>query len=376
MPTLVWVRRPESGTSDGARREEAAPAAVPDPVVSAAAAVPDACTAVSASSATAVQVALPNVSGKKKRKLKMNLRVEAATATKKESEETDDETSALKAETDDEDTNVLKEETDGEEEAEEIEASLPKSSRRKQPNRKKKNDISNANDEDQDSLSLGSESEEFGSNSETLSNQHADGRTTKRNAHGGKKKKRKKNPRANAGASALKISKTAFGRDLPRGVTKTSSGKYQSEAWWGGKTRKIGRFDTPEQASAAYMSVRKDLDDAKQSALSAHEVNAAFDAAKKKAVVSVGGTLNKKRGPPKGYKLPCPDDGERETKRKRKVAEPGLATGAGVSEKLGGRTRAAVGHGEKIGKSGTDHQATSERDLGGIFDPEVDGVFV
>ena len=209
MPTLVWVRRPESGTSDGARREEAAPAAVPDPVVSAAAAVPDACTAVSASSATAVQVALPNVSGKKKRKLKMNLRVEAATATKKEPEETDDETSALKAETDDEDTNVLKEETDGEEEAEEIEASLPKSSRRKQPNRKKKNDISNANDEDQDSLSLGSESEEFGSNSETLSNQHADGRTTKRNAHGGKKKKRKKNPRANADTSAKKISKAA-----------------------------------------------------------------------------------------------------------------------------------------------------------------------
>ena len=302
MPTLVWVRRPESGTSDGARREEAATAAVPDPVVSAAAAVPDACTAVSASSATAVQVALPNVSGKKKRKLKMNLRVEAATATKKESEETDDETSALKAETDDEDTNVLKEETDGEEEAEEIEASLPKSSRRKQPSRKAKHNISNASDEDQDSLSLGSESKEYGSNNETLSNQHADGRKTKRNAHGGKKKKRKKNPRANAGASALKISKTAFGRDLPRGVTKTSSGKYQSEAWWGGKTRKIGRFDTPEQASAAYMSVRKDRDDAKLSAVGADEANATFDKARKKALESLGIFVQAKRDLPRGVK--------------------------------------------------------------------------
>ena len=74
--------------------------------------------------------------------------------------------------------------------------------------------------------------------------------------------------------------------------------------------------------------------------------------------------------------MPCPDDGERETKRKRKVAEPGLATGAGVSEKQGGRTRTAVGHWETAGKSGADHQATSERDLGDIFDPEVDGVFV
>ena len=166
-------------------------------------------------------------------------------------------------------------------------------------------------------------------------------------------------------------------RDLPKGVYKATSGRFEARITLSGnKTRQIGTFDTPEQAPAAYVSVKKDLTHAKLSAVGTDEVNAAFDAAKKKAVVSVGGTLNKKRGPPKGYKLPCPDDGERETKRKRKVAEPGLATGAGVSEKLGGRTRAAVGHGEKIGKSGTDHQATSERDLGGIFDPEVDGVFV
>ena len=153
-----------------------------------------------------------------------------------------------------------------------------------------KNDISNANDEDQDSLSLGSESEEFGSNSETLSNQHADGRKTKRNAHGGKKKKRKKNPRANAGTSAKKISKAASDQDLPngakrdglpRGVYELRSGKFQTEIWWRGKNRCIGTFDTPEQASAAYVSVKKDLGDIELSALGADEINAAFDAVKR-----------------------------------------------------------------------------------------------
>jgi hypothetical protein len=53
-------------------------------------------------------------------------------------------------------------------------------------------------------------------------------------------------------------------RDLPRGVTKLPSGRFQSSIWWGDKPRRaIGTFDTSEQASAAYMSVRKDIDDAK-----------------------------------------------------------------------------------------------------------------
>ena len=119
--------------------------------------------------------------------------------------------------------------------------------------------------------------------------------SSKRYAHadGGKKRKRKKNPRAAATAStAKKKSKVTSGRDLPQGVRKRPSGKYQSEIWWG-KTRSIGTFDTPEQASAAYMSARKDLDDAKLSAIGANEVDAIFDEAKKKALEAVGGFVSR-----------------------------------------------------------------------------------
>ena len=165
-------------------------------------------------------------------------------------------------------------------------------------------------------------------------------------------------------------------RELPQGVYKATSGKFQTLINWGGKTRSIGTFDTPEQASAAHVSVKTDLADAKLSAVGTDEVNATFDAAKKKAVDAVGGTSNRKRGPPKDYKLPCPDDGERKTKHKRKLAELASAAGTGVSENQRGLQRAGVGHGEKIGKNGAEHQATSERDLSGIFDPEVDGVLV
>ena len=84
---------------------------------------------------------------------------------------------------------------------------------------------------------------------------------------------------------------------LPRGVCKTPSGKFRSQIKRGGKTRPIGTFDTPEQASAAYLSVRKDFDGANLPALSADEFNVAFDAAQKKALESCGGFVSKKRLP-------------------------------------------------------------------------------
>ena len=75
-------------------------------------------------------------------------------------------------------------------------------------------------------------------------------------------------------------------RDRPAGVRKTECGKYKSEIRWRGKSRHIGTFGTPEQASAAYMSARKDLDDTKASCC-ANEVNSVFDASKKKALAAV-----------------------------------------------------------------------------------------
>jgi hypothetical protein len=90
---------------------------------------------------------------------------------------------------------------------------------------------------------------------------------------------------------------------LPRGVFKnTSSGKFQSQTRWGGKKRYIGMFDTPEQASAAYFSVRKDLDDAKLSTLGSDEVDAIFDAAKQKSLESFGGFVPEKRDLPLGVR--------------------------------------------------------------------------
>jgi hypothetical protein len=92
--------------------------------------------------------------------------------------------------------------------------------------------------------------------------------------------------------------------DFFTGVRKMPSGKCKSEIKWDGKTRVIGRFDTPEQASAAFISVRKDLDDANISTVGTDEVDAIFDAAKKKAIEAVGGLFRRKRGLPRGvYKL-------------------------------------------------------------------------
>ena len=92
-------------------------------------------------------------------------------------------------------------------------------------------------------------------------------------------------------------------RDLPTGVYKKCSGKkFESIISRVGKGLYIGRFDTPEQASAAYLSVKKDLDAAKLSSCSADEVDAVFDEAKKKAVKAAGRMLVRKPGPRKGYK--------------------------------------------------------------------------
>ena len=66
-------------------------------------------------------------------------------------------------------------------------------------------------------------------------------------------------------------------RNLPRGVRKRQNGKYDSRMHWRGKQRTIGTctFDTPEQASAAYISVRKDLDGAKLRSFGSDEVKKA-----------------------------------------------------------------------------------------------------
>ena len=109
-----------------------------------------------------------------------------------------------------------------------------------------------------------------------------------------KKKKRKVN-RAGAATAAKKKCKATSERDRPTGVKKLKSGKLESSIWWGGKKCYIGTFDTAEQASAAYMSVRKDLDDAKLSRVGADEVDDIFDAAQKKAVEAVGGVVPKKK---------------------------------------------------------------------------------
>ena len=94
-------------------------------------------------------------------------------------------------------------------------------------------------------------------------------------------------------------------RDLPQCVYETPSGKFVSQIGWGGKNRRIGTFDTPEQASAAYMFVKKNLDDADLSELGADEVAALFDAVRKKAVEAMGGAVPKKQNLPRGvYKSP------------------------------------------------------------------------
>ena len=78
-------------------------------------------------------------------------------------------------------------------------------------------------------------------------------------------------------------------RDLPQGVYKAPSGKFESRIRWGGKHCYIGTFDTPEKASAACMSARENLDNAKLLAGGADAfADATFEEAKKKALEPVG----------------------------------------------------------------------------------------
>ena len=127
--------------------------------------------------------------------------------------------------------------------------------------------------------------------------------------------------------------------DLPQGVRKTESGKFRADIDWGGTYRYIGTFGTPETASVAYMSVTKDIEEVKLSALSADEVNALFDAAKKRAVVKAVGAS---------------------TPRNKRAGETDLPTG--VYKRSPGRFQARIRCGGKsrcIGTFDTSEQASA-----------------
>ena len=117
-----------------------------------------------------------------------------------------------------------------------------------------------------------------------------------------KKKKRKKIRADAATPEKKKRAKATSKRDLPTGVRKLPSGNFVSEIGFCGKSRNIGTFDTPEQASAAYVSVKKDLDDAKLTAVGADVVNDTFEKAQKKAVEAMGGFRAERDLPPGVYK--------------------------------------------------------------------------
>ena len=73
---------------------------------------------------------------------------------------------------------------------------------------------------------------------------------------------------------------------LPRGVRKTNGGQHQARIGYSGtnNSKTIGTFDTPEQASAAYTLVRNELD--KNRSISAMELDAVFEAAKARALIT------------------------------------------------------------------------------------------
>ena len=262
MPTLVWRRRPESGT-DAAREGSATrrEALVPDPVVFAAAvAVPNPVVSASAAPDPA-HVALPAVSSKrhaidgKKKKRKVN-RAEAATAATKKPK--------------------AKPERD-----------LPTGVR----GLSSRNFQSQINwDGKNRHIGTFDTPEQASAAYELVRNDLDDAKLSGFGADevGGIFDAAQK--------KAVEAVGGFFTRDLPKGVYKTTSGKkLKSSIKWSGKQRYIGSFDTPEQASAAHVSMRKERDNVELLILSADEVNAAFDAARKKAVEAVGGFISRKR---------------------------------------------------------------------------------
>ena len=271
MPTLVWVRRPESGADAAARGGSATrrEAAVPDPIVSAAAAaVPDgAATSVSTVHADPVYVAFPAVSTKRpadggeKKKRKS---AEAVTDAKKKSKATSER---------DLPTGVRKLRSG------KYESRITWGDKTHYigvfdtPEQASAAHLSVMKDRDDAELSA------LGADEVDTLFDAAKQRAVK--AEGGLVRRKKKLPRV--GGFVLKRSK----RDLSQGFYKTSSGKFISVVRWGGKLRDIGTFDSPEQASAAFMSVKKDLDDAKLSGFGSDEVDDIFNTAKEKALETV-----------------------------------------------------------------------------------------
>ena len=101
------------------------------------------------------------------------------------------------------------------------------------------------------------------------------------------------------------IVKATSERDLPTGVYKALSGKrFVSRIKWGGTRRYIGTFDTTEQASAVYTTVRNVLNDVELSVLGGDEVVTLFNAAQTKAVEAVGGFISSKRAKTSERDLP------------------------------------------------------------------------
>ena len=272
MPTLVWVRRPESGADAAARGGSATrrEAAVPDPVVSAAAAaVPDgAATSVSTVHADPVYVAFPAVSTKRpadggeKKKRKS---AEAVTDAKKKSKATS-------------------------------ERDLPTGVRKLRSGKYESR------------ITWGDKTHYIGvfDTPEQASAAHLsvmkDRDDVELSALGAHEVNALFEAAKKKALEAVGESKATSKRDLPQGVhSRKSPGKFVSMISWGNKVRYIGTFDTPEQASAAHLSVMKDRDDVELSALGAHEVNALFEAAKKKALEAVGESkATSKRDLPQG----------------------------------------------------------------------------
>jgi len=100
---------------------------------------------------------------------------------------------------------------------------------------------------------------------------------------------------AATGTPNFPVSSTKHQRYLPKGVRPISSGKFIAKTKWGGKSRYVGTFDTPEQASAAYVSIKNDLATAKVSLCGTDEEDAMFDAAETKALEAIGGSVSTKK---------------------------------------------------------------------------------